>query len=133
MTHGPPQYILDSTPDGRSAGCEHLRRALERTKPTLHYFGHIHKSYRAQRVEYKEMSTRKEGEDLIIPIAKEWVGKNQAKKKGFASLPPGSLESFRAGGQTLCINAAMEGEQGKLENAPWIVDLDFERHEKYVE
>ncbi|KAF1841487.1 Metallophos-domain-containing protein [Cucurbitaria berberidis CBS 394.84] len=125
MTHGPPKYILDSTSDGRSAGCEHLRKALERVKPKLHCFGHIHKSYGAQRIEYDKSSKSKDEAGSIIPIAKEWVGKNQAKKKGFASLPPGSLEVFRKGNQTLCINAAMEGEDGQLENAPWVVDLDL--------
>lgn len=61
--------------------------------------------------------------DIITPLPKEWVGKNQAKKKRFASIPPGSLEDFRASKQTLCVNAAMEGEKGVLDNAPWLVDL----------
>jgi hypothetical protein len=26
----------------------------------------------------------------------------------------------------MCINAAMQGEKGVLENAPWVVDLDLE-------
>ena len=128
MTHGPPKYILDSTFDGRSAGCEHLRRALERVKPRLHCFGHIHRSFGAQRIEYDQRSRSKEDSDSIVPIAKEWVGKNQARRKGFASLPPNSLEEFREGNQTLCINAAMEGEEGQLENAPWVVDLDLKVH-----
>jgi len=58
MTHGPPKYVLDSTCDGRSAGCEHLRRAVERVKPKLHCFGHIHKGYGAQRLEYEARSSR---------------------------------------------------------------------------
>jgi hypothetical protein len=52
-------------------------------------------------------------------------GKNQAKKKGYASLPPGSLADFRAKQQTLCVNAAMEGEKDVLENAPLVIDLDL--------
>lgn len=119
MTHGPAKYILDGTADGRSAGCEHLRRAIARAQPRLFCFGHVHGGYGAQRLEFGK------GEDGIVPLAKEWVGKNQAKKKGFASLPPGSVEGFRGGGQTLAVNAAMEGEKGVLENAPWIVDLDL--------
>lgn len=39
MTHGPAKYILDSTSDGQSAGCEHLRRAIERVRPKLFCFG----------------------------------------------------------------------------------------------
>jgi predicted phosphodiesterase len=123
MTHGPSQYILDSTSDGRSAGCGHLRRAIERVKPKLHCFGHVHTGYGAQRLAFKENANSKEDDDSIIPLAKEWVGKNQAKKKGFPSLPPDSLKEFSTKKQTLCVNAAMEGEKGVLENAPWVVDL----------
>ncbi|KAF2131933.1 Metallo-dependent phosphatase, partial [Dothidotthia symphoricarpi CBS 119687] len=124
MTHGPPKYVLDSTADGQSAGCEHLRRAIERVKPKLHCFGHIHGGYGAQRLEFDNSKTRGDS-DSIVPLAKEWVGKNQAKRKGFASLPPGSAEEFRGGKQTLCINAAMEGEEGRLENAPWFVEVQL--------
>jgi hypothetical protein len=123
MTHGPPKYILDSTYEGRSAGCEHLRHAIERVQPKLHCFGHVHTGYGAQRLNYNSELLNKKDGDSIIPLPKEWIGKNQAKRKGFASLPPGSSSAFQEGGQTLCINAAMEGEQGILENAPWVVDL----------
>lgn len=40
ITHGPPLGILD---DGQ--GCGALRRAVTRTKPRLHVFGHIHSAY----------------------------------------------------------------------------------------
>jgi predicted phosphodiesterase len=127
MTHGPSKYILDTTADGQSAGCEHLRRAIERVKPKLHCFGHIHKSYGAQRLDFEEtmdvmMKTGNEL-DTIKSLPKEWVGKNQAAKKGYANLPPGSVEDFHQSKQTLCINAAMEGDDGMLENAPWLVEL----------
>jgi hypothetical protein len=123
MTHGPPKYILDSTSDGQSVGCEHLRHAIERVKPKLHCFGHVHTGYGAQRLEYNSELLNKKDCESMIPLPKEWIGKNQAKRKGFASLPPGSSSEYQEGGQTLCINAAMEGEQGVLENAPWVVDL----------
>lgn len=63
--------------------------------------------------------------DGIVALAKEWEGRNQAKKKGYSSLPPGSMESFREGMQTLAVNAAMEGEKGVLEIAPWLVELEL--------
>lgn len=125
MTHGPPKYILDATANGESAGCEHLRRAVERVKPRLHCFGHIHKSYGAQRLEFGVETEKEDDSDSIIPIGKEFVGPTQAKKKGYSSLPPGANEDFQASKQTLCINAAMEGEKGILENAPWLVDLNL--------
>lgn len=48
VTHGPPYGILDATYDGRSVGCEELRRAVTRLAPRLHVFGHIHEAYGAQ-------------------------------------------------------------------------------------
>jgi predicted phosphodiesterase len=84
MTHGPMKYILDTTADGQSAGCEHLRRAIERVKPKLHCFGHIHTGHGAQRVEYASGSKTEGDSDTINPLQKEWVGKNQAAKKGYA-------------------------------------------------
>ena len=50
VTHGPPAGILDLTPHGEHVGCEDLRDAVERVKPRLHVFGHIHHGYGAQEV-----------------------------------------------------------------------------------
>jgi len=41
ISHGPPMGILDWVGNQR-VGCEELRIAVERTKPRLHVFGHIH-------------------------------------------------------------------------------------------
>lgn len=45
VTHGPPMGILDATFRGEAVGCEELREAVERIRPKLHLFGHIHESY----------------------------------------------------------------------------------------
>ena len=46
VTHGPPYGILDvSGMTGEHVGCEELRRAVERVRPRVHIFGHIHHSY----------------------------------------------------------------------------------------
>jgi predicted phosphohydrolase len=46
ITHGPPSGILDvSGLTGEHTGCEELRRAVERVRPRVHIFGHIHHSY----------------------------------------------------------------------------------------
>jgi len=42
LTHGPPHGVLDTTVGGEQVGCEELTRALERIRPRLHVFGHIH-------------------------------------------------------------------------------------------
>ncbi len=45
VTHGPPFGILDKTKDGNFAGCEELRKAIDRIQPRLHVFSHIHEGY----------------------------------------------------------------------------------------
>lgn len=45
VTHGPAWGILDLTPRGERVGCEELTLALQRVKPRLHIFGHIHHSH----------------------------------------------------------------------------------------
>jgi Icc-related predicted phosphoesterase len=45
ITHGPPYGILDQIYDGDHVGCEELLKALQRFRPKVHVFGHIHESY----------------------------------------------------------------------------------------
>jgi Icc-related predicted phosphoesterase len=43
ITHGPPKGILDrEAPEEPAAGCPELALAVERVRPRLHVFGHIH-------------------------------------------------------------------------------------------
>jgi Icc-related predicted phosphoesterase len=44
VSHGPPLGILDKTVHGVEAGCKFFRDAIERVKPTLCLFGHIHEA-----------------------------------------------------------------------------------------
>ncbi|KAI4712894.1 hypothetical protein J4E89_001872 [Alternaria sp. Ai002NY15] len=132
MTHGPPKYILDTTSDDQSAGCEHLRRAIARVQPRLHCFGHIHTPrrwfYQAHVLDFTGRGEAEldAGSDTRT-ITKVWIGENSARRKGFKSLPPGPAQKFRDNKQqTLCVNAAMEvTEPGVLEHPPWLVELDL--------
>lgn len=45
ITHGPPYGVLDEIYNGKRVGCQDLSEALERVKPTVHVFGHIHEGY----------------------------------------------------------------------------------------
>lgn len=47
VTHGPPRGILDFASNGGRAGCEHLFRAVERARPRVHCYGHIHEAWGA--------------------------------------------------------------------------------------
>jgi Icc-related predicted phosphoesterase len=43
ISHGPPQGILDQSPGSpEHAGCPELLEAVNRLKPKLHVFGHVH-------------------------------------------------------------------------------------------
>lgn len=42
VTHGPPRGMLDQVPSGERVGCSDLLNAVERVRPRLHVFGHIH-------------------------------------------------------------------------------------------
>lgn len=56
ITHTPPRGVLDVTLSGKSAGCQYLRRRLDRLarKRNLkqHFFGHIHYSHGQKAVDY---------------------------------------------------------------------------------
>lgn len=52
LTHSPPRKILDTCANGYHAGCRHLRdNILERVKPKLHVFGHIHEAHGVMEVD----------------------------------------------------------------------------------
>ena len=44
LTHGPAYGILDHCPNGR-VGCEDLLVTINKIKPKVHAFGHIHEGY----------------------------------------------------------------------------------------
>ncbi|KAI4196665.1 MAG: hypothetical protein LQ350_006418 [Teloschistes chrysophthalmus] len=48
ITHGPPLGLFDMTHDRRRAGCAELFAAVERSRPRLHCFGHIHEGWGAK-------------------------------------------------------------------------------------
>lgn len=53
ITHGPPAGILDqviTATHAESVGCEDLSRELERLRPKMHVFGHIHEGHGQQRM-----------------------------------------------------------------------------------
>lgn len=46
ITHGPPMKVLDITVHGhKHVGCQNLMDAIQKVKPKVHIFGHIHEAY----------------------------------------------------------------------------------------
>ncbi|KAL9011504.1 MAG: hypothetical protein Q9173_003650, partial [Seirophora scorigena] len=62
LTHGPPRGILDTVAhyngEDEAVGCEHLLRAVQRCRPRLHCFGHIHEGWGAERHDWSAGGTR---------------------------------------------------------------------------
>ncbi|ROT38207.1 hypothetical protein SODALDRAFT_333980 [Sodiomyces alkalinus F11] len=56
ITHGPPHGILDRTQDAKRGGSQGLFAAVEKARPRLHCFGHIHEGWGARMVTWREGS-----------------------------------------------------------------------------
>lgn len=52
VTHGPPAGHGDVLCSGLAVGCQDLREAVERVRPQLHIFGHIHEGHGITQNEY---------------------------------------------------------------------------------
>jgi Icc-related predicted phosphoesterase len=136
MTHGPPKYILDETYDKRSAGCEHLWRALVASKPLLHCFGHIHTGWGVQRIAWRSGHATEELENLeISPGSDEWirirdfVSRGKARNQGYAELPSDNIGELVHGRQTLFVNAAIDPDEDlRPKNPPWLVRLNLDKN-----
>jgi Icc-related predicted phosphoesterase len=110
VTHGPPMGILDKVAsDGKAVGCEHLRRAVERCKPQLHVFGHIHESWGGVKKSWADGKER----ELNVP-REEQVEKMGAFHDG---------TELKVGEETVFINASIMTLQYDPDQAPWVVDL----------
>lgn len=116
LTHGPPYGIRDTTWADEQAGCEHLRRAVQRCRPRLHCFGHIHEGWGAERMTWSTETS----EDVEII-------KSEVLKQGFAylDLTESGESPLNFGEETLFVNAAILNRAYHPVNAPWIVDIDL--------
>jgi predicted phosphodiesterase len=101
MTHGPPRfpqdskYRLDTNGRGDHLGCSKLGKAIQRVKPRLHCFGHIH-----------------EGRGAAIV---SWDG-TEGKMLGIEHQEERTLKIRKASGpkkETLLVNAAMNGKDNE--------------------
>lgn len=117
LTHGPPMGILDETHYGNEhVGCEHLRRAVERCKPRLHCFGHIHEGWGAERMDW--------GTEHVESIEQS-KEKMLEERYAYINVSKDADEPLRWGEETLFVNASIMNVHYRPVNAPWIVDLDL--------
>lgn len=111
MTHGPPlppspfNYFLDLGHRGEHCGCPKLFRAIKRSRPQLHCFGHIHEGHGAEMITWEE----DQRDEIFEVLATE----NQRH-----AVPLATEE-----GKTLLVNAAIMTHRDAPDNKPWIVDI----------
>src|SRR5205814_5665909 len=75
MSHGPPYTRLDTVAWGnKQVGCPHLLRAVNRARPLLHCFGHIHESWGAELVKWRQK------ESLHKPVNTE-IGRASCRER----------------------------------------------------
>ncbi|KAJ8611367.1 hypothetical protein MRB53_038037 [Persea americana] len=104
MTHGPPLGHLDRTPRGSYYGCRNLQRAIARSKPRLHCFGHIHEGYGAERTVWSGVLSDYDDDGSRTsqaPVGHSIDGLN------YVDVSTGSHQPLDYGHETLLINAAI--------------------------
>ncbi|KAM7203829.1 Metallo-dependent phosphatase-like protein [Naviculisporaceae sp. PSN 640] len=90
ITHGPPCGILDRTEDKIRLGCPLLFEAVERARPRMHCFGHVHEGWGAKMVTWRD-SDRKTGERVSHFTAID--NGNSQLIESLGTLKPGKWDS----------------------------------------
>lgn len=115
LTHGPPYGILDTTWQDEQVGCENLARAVQRCRPRLHCFGHIHEGWGAEKMNWSNKTSEKIEVDQARILA---------QRSSYLDLSDTGL-ALKFGVETVFVNAAIMNKSYRPRNAPWVVDLDL--------
>ncbi|OQO11793.1 hypothetical protein B0A48_03520 [Cryoendolithus antarcticus] len=116
MTHGPPAGILDLVPGkNERIGCNSLLKAVEKARPKLHCFGHIHEGYGYEVKTWSEQG-RNEVEEIETSVRKAGVEDAGEERR-----------LLRVGRETLMVNAAIMDDSNQAVNAPWVVEMELPR------
>lgn len=141
-----PRYGMMPTP----AGCPDLFTAVARAKPRVHCFGHIHEAWGAYLARWKTPDTNAETKDKITaqdaidgessksivkledlkpmthadpPATPEQVARLLELAKARGVYIDFDKETQGRDGETLFINAAIQGYRQKASQLPFIVDI----------
>ena len=137
MTHGPPWKHLDECSSGDFAGCPHLLRALDRVRPKLAVFGHIHEAWGAERVTWRpENEAVKDKEVGPIGEVTETIGtvhegqrptiqEVMDRRAAYIDVSSSSQRPLRIGKESILVNSSIMSLRYNPENAPWLVEVDL--------
>lgn len=116
LTHGPPYGILDTTWTGEEVGCQHLHQAVQRCRPRLHCFGHIHEGWGAERMNWSTRNSEKLRIDQTLVLE---------QRSAYLDLTESGRSPLKYGDETVFVNAAIMDKSYRPKNAPWVIDLDL--------
>lgn len=152
MTHGPPKGVLDVAGwDATSAGCDGLFRAIYRSKPRVHCFGHIHEGWGAYLATWKTAENQydittastinrdrskfleepldvlpyRKQDDAQTKQAKIQRLKAMAKDRAIRVDISNGENKVHENEQTLFVNAAIMNISYQPTQCPWLVDIDL--------
>ncbi|KIW07977.1 uncharacterized protein PV09_01876 [Verruconis gallopava] len=149
ITHGPPYGHLDATSRGARAGCPHLLNALNRVRPRMHCFGHIHEAWGAELVTWSPADTgARVGGSATAPVGRfgettEVLGslvpgpnrqtpsdKDAIERRAnYLDVSSDSKRPLRAGSETLLVNSCIMDLGYDTNGSAWLVDMDLPRAE----
>lgn len=88
VTHGPPAGILDQALFGSEhLGCEELALAVERVKPRIHMFGHIHGGRGYKKFNGTEFFNCSMVDESYRRVHEAWEVEFETKEEVAASIP----------------------------------------------
>lgn len=126
---------------GHRAGCPQLLRALDRVRPRLHCFGHIHEAWGAERVRWKDGSgalghgkVGEKTETIGILGASKDSGIQApddpevvTRRGAYVDVSSGSSRPLEVGKETLLVNSSIRTLAYNAGHAGWLVDLELPR------
>ncbi|KAF2484411.1 ser/Thr protein phosphatase family protein [Neohortaea acidophila] len=144
ITHSPPKGVLDYISSRERAGSASLFAAIALARPQMHCFGHIHDSWGAKMVAWRdepgdtishftaidnEQSTTIESLSTLRPtksdnardIEEKGSRRDSHDEKGYCA----ANRTATRGKETLFINAAIEGAEDFQQHWPWLANLSL--------
>lgn len=139
-----PYDRLDETARGDYAGCPHLLKALMRSRPLVHCFGHIHEAWGSERVRWFNTADECTA-DVVQQVPEDSMDGETvssfrsihsnllkcmsplAQKEHAASLDL-SLDTrkpVKRGHETVLVNASIMDLKYNPKQAPWLIEIDL--------
>lgn len=152
ITHGPPRGVLDDYIDDndkrRRAGSSSLFTAIAHAQPMVHCFGHIHGSWGARDVAWRDaLDDRASHLTAIDNEESQEIQSLRLLREGKFDSDEVRLEKSNArdrhatdwvctanapsnAGRTMFVNAAISSDDDDIEQLPWLINIDLKRSER---